>query len=89
MKGRGVEYGLKGSVSRGRIRGFGVYHEKAGDGSKPYLTHSWDLSGRGNTRAEDAQGAPAQSHISPDILVYENKREMSHNKIFLLQMFLK
>ena len=30
------------------------------------------LNGRGTTRAEDAQGKPTQSHISPSILVYEN-----------------
>jgi len=30
-----------------------------------------DLSGRGTTRAEDDQGRPTQSHISPSILVYE------------------
>ena len=29
------------------------------------------LSGRGTTRAEDAQGTPTQSHMSPSILVYE------------------
>jgi len=27
---------------------------------------------RGTTRAEDAQGTPAQSHISPSMLVYED-----------------
>ena len=27
--------------------------------------------GRGTTRAEDAQGTPTQTHISPSILVYE------------------
>jgi len=32
----------------------------------------WDLSGRGTARAEDAQGTPTQSHISPSILVYED-----------------
>ena len=26
------------------------------------------------TRAEDAQGTPTQSHVSPSILVYEEKR---------------
>jgi len=31
------------------------------------------LSGRGTTRAEDAQGTPTQSHISPSILVYEDE----------------
>ena len=30
--------------------------------------------GRGTTRAEDAQGTPTQSHISPSILVYEKKQ---------------
>ena len=27
----------------------------------------------GTTRAEDAQGTPTQSHVSPSILVYEEK----------------
>ena len=31
------------------------------------------FSGRGTTRAENVQGKTAQSHILPDILVYENK----------------
>ena len=30
-------------------------------------------SGRGTARAEDAQGTPTQSHISPSILVYEDE----------------
>ena len=30
------------------------------------------VSGRGSARAEDAQGTPPQSHISPSILVYED-----------------
>ena len=30
--------------------------------------------GRGAARAEDAQGTPTQSHISPSILVYEDGR---------------
>ena len=32
-----------------------------------------DLSGRGTTRAGDSQGTPTQSHISPSVLVYEDK----------------
>jgi len=32
-------------------------------------------SGRGTTRAEDDQGTPTQSHISPSILVYEDKQD--------------
>ena len=32
------------------------------------------MAGRGTTRAEDAQGTPNQSHRSPSILVYEEKR---------------
>ena len=31
-------------------------------------------SGRGTTRAEDAQGTPTQIQISPSILVYEDKK---------------
>ena len=31
------------------------------------------LDERGTTRAEDAQGTPTQSHVSPSILVYEDK----------------
>ena len=38
-------------------------------------------SGRGNTRAEDAQGTPTQSHVSPSILAYED--EMRHGKDLL------
>ena len=34
-----------------------------------------NLSGRGAARAEDAQGTPIQSHISPSILVYEDNEE--------------
>ena len=37
-------------------------------------TNSWDLSGRGTMRAEDTHGTPTWSHISPSILVYEDKR---------------
>ena len=29
-------------------------------------------SGRGTTRAEDAQGTPTESHLSPSMLVYED-----------------
>jgi len=29
------------------------------------------IAGRGDARAEDAQGTPTQSHISPSVLVYE------------------
>ena len=38
-------------------------------------------SGRGTTRAEDAQGTPTQSHVSPSKLVYEDKGLVSlgHN----------
>jgi len=35
-------------------------------------------SGRGTARAEDAQGTPTQSHISPSILVYEDKGDEGH-----------
>ena len=32
----------------------------------------YDHSGRGTTTADDAQGTPTQSHISPSILIYED-----------------
>jgi len=32
-----------------------------------------ECSGRGTTRAEDAQRTPTQNHISPSILVYGDK----------------
>ena len=35
-------------------------------------------SGRGAARAEDAPGTPTQSHISPSVLVYEDKLSASH-----------
>ena len=35
------------------------------------MTHSWDLSGRGITRAEDAQGTPTQSPILPSKKVFK------------------
>ena len=36
------------------------------------------LTGRGTTRAEDAQGTPNQSHMSPSILVYEVQLLTTH-----------
>ena len=41
-------------------------------GGRPFQHSARDLSGRGAVRAEDAQGTPTQSHISPSILVYED-----------------
>ena len=40
-------------------------------------------SGRGTTRAENAQGTPTHSHASPSILVYEDKLEGSYVHSFL------
>jgi len=34
-------------------------------------------SGGGFTKAEDAQGTPTQSHVSPSILVYEDNEKPS------------
>jgi len=44
------------------------------------ISDSLDLSGRGTTRTEDAQGTPTQSHISPSKLVYEEK-EFVHRQL--------
>ena len=43
------------------------------------LSDSWGPSGRGTTRAEDAQGTPTQSHKSPSILFFEDKTELDIN----------
>ena len=40
-------------------------------GRTPFQHSARDLSRRGAVRAEDAQGTPTQSHISPSILVYD------------------
>jgi len=43
------------------------------------------LAGRGTARAEDAQGTPTQSHISPSILVYEDKKALRSRLDTLLE----
>jgi len=46
------------------------------EATKPSNSTVWRVSGcsgRDTARAEDAQGAPNQIHISPSILVYEEK----------------
>ena len=43
-----------------------------------WTTHSWDLSGRGAARAEDARGTPTQSHISSSIHAHEEKHLWSN-----------
>ena len=46
------------------------------------LRVGWLNGGRGTTRAEDAQGKPTQSHISPSIPVYEDYPvRFQHTKI--------
>jgi len=41
---------------------------------RPWLDHfRYERLGRGAVRAENAQGTPTPSHISPSILVHENK----------------
>jgi len=52
------------------------------DSGRRGTTHSWDLSGRGAMRAEDAQGIPTQSHISPSILVHV----ASNAELYLVQV---
>ena len=49
----------------------GMWHTQDSQGK--IMAFALDLSGRITTRAEDAQGTPTQSHISPSILVYEDK----------------
>ena len=38
-------------------------------------------SGRGTAKAEDAQGTPTQSHISPSILAYKENPLGKHGEI--------
>jgi len=65
-------------------------HPHAQLGGIALLWHSWnftyarDLSGRGSTRAEDAQGTPTQSHISPNIQVNEDSGEASDAPLVLV-----
>ena len=56
----------------GWVLGFGsrVGAEVQGTGAGPPGSIP-GIYGRGAARAEDAQGTPTQSHISPSILVYE------------------
>ena len=42
-----------------------------------YTSVNFGTSDRGTTRADDAQGPPTQSHISPTILVYEENQYTS------------
>ena len=42
-------------------------------------------SGRGAATAEDAQGTPAQSHISPSVLIYEENIVCRPKQRYLLQ----
>ena len=41
----------------------------------PFVDESENLSVRRSARAEDAQGTPAQSHISPNVLEYTKTKE--------------
>ena len=55
----------------GGVRGDGRAQVTALDLQRRVNSRSRVIAGRGATRAEDAQGTPTQSHISPSILVYE------------------
>ena len=43
-----------------------------------------DLSGGGSTKAGDAQGSPSPSHLSPSMIVYEEKHSKDKFKLELL-----
>jgi len=47
-----------------------------------HSSHPQGHSGRGTTRADDAQGTPTQSHTSPSILVYEDTCTMWSSDAF-------
>ena len=46
--------------------------DSAGAGCMAMIDSGLVGSGRGTARAEDAQGIPTQSHVSPSILVYKD-----------------
>ena len=48
-----------------------LYYRQHAPSAALFITD--DRLREGTARAEDAQGTPAQSHISPSILVYEEK----------------
>ena len=64
--------GLMGLVQRKHeFSNFEVYG--VGSICAPCPLRQVKASGRSTTRAEDAEGTPTPSHISPSILVYEDK----------------
>ena len=50
----------------------------ATSGDRRGTTHSWEICGRGTTRAEDVQRTPTQSHRSPSMLEHEYYVVSSH-----------
>jgi len=55
------------------IHGFPSCPVQRGGRGLPHSGLCGQLSGRGTATAEDAQGTPTQSHVSPSILVYEEQ----------------
>ena len=53
------------------------FHSSHPQGHAPELAN---LSGRGAATEESAHGTPTQSHISPRILVYEDKEKGNKHK---------
>ena len=73
------ELGVVGALQRQAvdISSWGLKPEQSGKRRSPQRVQGLGRdSGRGTTRAEDAQGKPTQSHISPSILVDEDKRRV-------------
>jgi hypothetical protein len=74
LRTRRLELGRLLVSPRRKLGLFGSSCHTVGDSrlTRGGTTHSRDLSRRGAARAEDAQGTPSQSHISPSILVYDD-----------------
>ena len=78
---------MRGSILECGVQGFGVTGVPSFPSPRvlpprqppfPPMIDS-GLVGGGAARAEDAQGTPTQSHISPSILVYEDNPEKCSN----------
>jgi len=74
QKLRGVARRSLTQVIHSGLVGSTHFHASHPQGHEPEH-HGWreEGSGRGTARAEDAQRTPTQSHVSPSILVYEEK----------------
>jgi len=84
--GDGVEFEVLGKRHLLRNYAFTFYerhfarHNSTPPQGKELAKYDRAMTGRGTARSEDAQGTPTQSHISPNVLVYEDERSPPQGK---------